>query len=144
MGCGIGVVGIVLGVLHPNLEIHFIDVNTRATHLAKLNAKKHKIKKYRVFTGDYLRILQEKGHNYDGIYYNPPIRLGKKVYLDHIMTALSHLSPSGVMNIVIKKKLGAESAYNTLEQNLEDSNRLIHILGKNSGYWVFEIQNQII
>ncbi len=143
MGCGIGVVGVVLGVIQPKLEIHFVDINSRATYLAELNAKKHKLKRFTVFTGDYSQILPENNILYDGIYYNPPIRIGKKIYLNHILQTLSYLSPNGVMDIVIKKKLGAESVYNALRQNLEDSNRTIQILGKNSGYWVFEIQNHI-
>ncbi|MBN2154796.1 MAG: methyltransferase [Candidatus Lokiarchaeota archaeon] len=139
MGCGIGVVGVVLGVLYPNLEIHFLDINARATLLAKKNAQFYDLKAYSTFTGDIMQILKENHRFYDGIYFNPPIRLGKKVYLNQILNAISFLKVKGVMDIVIKKKLGAESVYNYLENNLESQFQIV-LLGKNSGYWVFEIQ----
>jgi hypothetical protein len=44
------------------------------------------------------------------------------------------------MQIVIKKKLGAESAYNTLYTDFDEEKFSMRILGKNSGYWVFEIR----
>ena len=139
LGCGIGVVGVVVGVLQSNLELHFIDINSRATELAKVNVKNYKLKKYSIFTGDYMEILEKNSHQYDAIYFNPPIRLGKKVYYRHILHAIQYLSSNGYMQIVIKKKLGAESAYSYLQDSIEDSFEM-NILGKNSGYWVFEIR----
>ena len=141
LGCGIGVVGIVLNVERPNLEVHFIDINSRATELAKKNIKRYKLRKTSIFTGDYMKILEDNSFRYDAIYFNPPIRLGKKIYLSHIHNALNFLNPNGFMQIVIKKKLGAESAYNSLYTNIDENKFEMKILGKNSGYWVFEIRN---
>ena len=134
--------GIVLGVIHPELKVHFIDINSRATDLAKKNVQKYKLRSSSIFTGDYITILEKNTSLYDSIYFNPPIRLGKKVYLQHIIHALKFLKSTGYMDVVIKKKLGAESAYNYIENILDDSDFHMTILGKNSGYWVFEIQKQ--
>jgi 16S rRNA (guanine1207-N2)-methyltransferase len=140
LGCGIGIIGVVVGVNQPNLEVHFIDINARATQLARTNAKKYNLEYYSIFTGDCMDILEKNSLLYDAIYFNPPIRLGKKVYYNHILQAIQYLKPNGCIQIVIKKKLGAESAYSYLETNVEDSVFEMSILGKNSGYWVFEIR----
>lgn len=140
LGCGIGIIGIVVGVIQPKLEIHFIDINSRATELAKENTKKYNLQKFSLFTGDYTKILEKNSIFYDAIFFNPPIRLGKKVYYSHILHAIQYLNSNGYMQIVIKKKLGAESAFSYLENSLEESPFTMKILGKNSGYWVFEIR----
>ncbi|MHA1109951.1 MAG: class I SAM-dependent methyltransferase [Promethearchaeota archaeon] len=140
LGCGIGVVGIVISSEQHNLKTHFIDINSRATELTLKNIKKYKLRNTSVFTGDYMKILEENKFLYDAIYFNPPIRLGKKTYLPHIHKAAEFLTTGGVMQIVIKKKLGAESAYNSLYADLDEEKYTMKILGKNSGYWVFEIR----
>lgn len=140
LGCGIGVVGIIFSVEQPNLKTHFIDINSRATELTSRNVKKYKLRKTTIFTGDYMKILEENNFLYDAIYFNPPIRLGKKIYLYHIRKAAEFLTVGGYMQIVIKKNLGAESAYNSLYTDLDEGKFSMKILGKNSGYWVFEIR----
>jgi len=140
LGCGIGVVGIVISNEQHNLKTHFIDINSRATELTLKNIKKYKLRNTSVFTGDYMKVLEENKFLYDAIYFNPPIRLGKKTYLPHIRKAAEFLTTGGVMQIVIKKKLGAESAYNSLYADLDEEKYTMKILGKNSGYWVFEIR----
>ena len=140
LGCGIGVIGVVIGVLHPNLEIHFMDINSRGTELTKLNSEKYNLKSYTIYTGDYLKILEKNGFYYDTIYFNPPIRLGKTIYLNQIVFATQYLKFGGIMQIVIKKKLGAESVYDHLRKNLDERLYSIKIIAKNSGYWVFALQ----
>ncbi len=143
LGCGIGIVGIVLSVDHPNLKTHFIDINSRATELTSKNVKKYKLKNPSIFTGDYMKVLEENNYLYDAIYFNPPIRLGKKTYLSHIRKAAEFLTVGGVLQVVIKKKLGAESAYNLLYADFDEEKFGMIVLGKNSGYWVFEIKKLV-
>jgi hypothetical protein len=56
------------------------------------------------------------------------------------MHAIRFLYPNGFMDFVIKKKLGAESVYKWLNHEIDHSKFGLTILGKNSGYWVLEIQ----
>jgi 16S rRNA (guanine1207-N2)-methyltransferase len=140
LGCGIGIIGIVLYVENSQIEPHFLDINSRATDLTRRNVEKYHIPNASIFTGDCLVLLEDNNIRYNAIYYNPPIRLGKKIYLEHILKATHYLTPNGFMQIVIKKKLGAPSAYSFLDTNLDKAFFEMKVLGKNSGYWIFEIR----
>jgi 16S rRNA (guanine1207-N2)-methyltransferase len=140
LGCGIGIIGIVMSLENPQVEPHFLDINTRAIDLTKKNVEKYHVPNASIFTGDCLVLLVENNIRYDAIYFNPPIRLGKKVYFEQIFKAIQYLTPKGFLQMVIKKKLGAQSAYSFLEANLDENLFEMKILGKNSGYWVFEVR----
>lgn len=143
LGCGYGVVGVFLGKFNPNLTIHLIDVNLRAIELAKKNLELNNVKNYQVFTGDLQTILKQNNCLYDAIYFNPPIRIGKKNYISIIIDVLEYLKKEGMFFIVIKHNLGAESAYQEIIYELEqrDIDKLYEtmIIAKNSGYWVIKI-----
>jgi 16S rRNA (guanine1207-N2)-methyltransferase len=143
MGCGYGVVGVFLGKYNNKLTIHLIDQNQRATELAKKNLQLNSIKNYKIFLGDFNRILIENKNLYDGIYFNPPIRIGQKNYISYIINALEFLRNNGYLFIVIKHKLGAESALNKIIEELESQDKIkfydFKVIAKNSGYWVMRI-----
>ena len=76
MGCGYGVLGIVLAkVLLAKVDM--VDVNLRALHLSKINAKLNGV-------FDLVNIFESNCYSsvsgkYSTIITNPPIRAGKKV-----------------------------------------------------------------
>ena len=75
MGCGYGVLGIVLNK-KLNCAVDMVDVNRRALHLTELNIRNNFCKNINVFES----FTYEKVDNlYTSIITNPPIRAGKKV-----------------------------------------------------------------
>lgn len=143
LGCGYGVVGVFLGKINENLSIHLMDVNLRAIELAKKNLEINNIKNYTVFAGDLSTILKHNNYFYDAIYFNPPIRTGKKNYISIIIYVLDFLKNNGSCFIVIKHNLGAESAFQMIIDELEkreiDSLYETSVIAKNSGYWIIKI-----
>ena len=140
LGCGYGPIGIVLGFQSPQSTIYFIDINKRAIWCVKENIKlnlPYNRKQYIPLLGNYLDPVKTKGLKFDGIYMNPPLRQGRKEFLNIIGELPHHLKPDGFFQFVIKKKMGAEYIFKYLEDNYSESN--IEILCKRSGYWVFNM-----
>ena len=73
LGCGYGAIGIVIKkILDTNVTM--IDINNRAIHLTKMNAKKNNV---------LVNVINSDGYEnvddlFDYIVSNPPIRVGKK------------------------------------------------------------------
>ena len=51
---------------------------------------------------------------FDAIYMNPPLRKGRKEFLNLFEILPSYLKQNGLFQFVIKKKLGAEYVYKYL------------------------------
>lgn len=129
MGCGIGVIGILLKKHHPELAITMVDINERAVQLAKENSKLHHQNENVVFVSDGYTQVSE---SYDIIVSNPPIRTGKKVIYRMFEQAFEHLNHQGSLYLVIRDKQGAKSAVKFLETIFPD----VQVLEKEKGYWI--------
>jgi 16S rRNA (guanine1207-N2)-methyltransferase len=128
LGCGIGVISIVLKTFNPKLELTLSDVNERAVRLSQKN-----LKKYGFNDKALLSYLFEKiDESFDFIYFNPPIRAGKKVIYEGFSQAYQHLLPNGRLFIVIRRDLGAESAIKQLKLTYQS----VEVISKTKGYWV--------
>jgi len=139
LGCGYGVIGIVLAYESPFSPVYFIDVNKRAIWCTRENVRLNlPINKgqYRIYTGNYFNPIEETKVMFDAIYMNPPLRKGRKEFLDLFKTLPNYLKPNGSFQFVIKKKMGAEFVYKYLLDLFSDDR--IKILCKRSGYWVFQ------
>jgi len=138
MGCGYGPIGIVLGQESPRSKIYFTEINRRAIWCVKENVKinlpdsKSRIK---ILSGNYFEQINKKNIKFDGIYANPPLRLGKQEFLNVYKEVPHYLEPNGFFEFVIMKKMGAASLYSVLKEIFPKSN--VEILCKRSGYWVF-------
>ena len=95
-------------------------------------SRKREIK---VLSGDYFEPIKNKNLKFDGIYINPPLRQGRKSFLELINNIPSHLKPKGSFQFVIKKKMGASYILNHLKETFPDEK--VDIICKRSGYWVF-------
>ena len=127
MGCGYGVLGIVLNK-KLNCAVDMVDVNRRALHLTELNIRNNFCKNINVFES----FTYEKVDNlYTSIITNPPIRAGKKVVYDIVMNAKSHLEDNGRLFLVIRKEQGAKSLIRDLEKNYT-----VEILNKKKGFYI--------
>ena len=127
MGCGYGVLGIVLNRL-TQCSVDMVDVNLRALHLAKLNVEKNQSIHINVFESNTYQNIQSK---YSCIVTNPPIRAGKKIVYDIVMNARNYLERDGKLFLVIRKEQGAKSLIVDLKKFYN-----VDIIQKKKGFFI--------
>jgi len=128
IGCGYGPIGIIASKITSN-NVTMCDVNKRALHLARMNAKEN---------GVEANILESNCYeNIDGIFdtiiTNPPIRAGKKILYEILFDAEKHLTRNGKLFLVIHKDQGAKSLIKDLEKTYN-----VEVLEKNKGFFVIK------
>lgn len=136
LGCGYGVIGIVLAYLSPQSNVYLTDINKRAIWCTKENIESNLpdwSSKILALHGSYFNPLRNKGLKFEAIYINPPLRKGRKEFLNLFQEIPEFLVKGGFFQFVIKRKMGAEFILNYLKRN----NKTIEIICKRSGYWVF-------
>jgi 16S rRNA G1207 methylase RsmC len=118
IGCGWGPISLSLGLAAPDLDVWALDVNERALELTATNARRLGLERVRaVRAADVPTDLE-----FDVIWSNPPIRIGKAA-LDALMFEwLPRLAPGGQAWLVVGKNLGADS----LQRRLADAGRVPH------------------
>ncbi len=105
VGCGYGIIGITLSKI-ASVHSTLVDVNKRALHLAKMNAKNLGVDAD-IFESDVYSNVSGK---YDVIITNPPIRAGKQKVMQFLLEAYDYLRDDGELWIVMRKDQGAKSA----------------------------------
>jgi len=143
LGCGYGTIGIVLAYEAPQSTVYLIDINKRAIWCAKENRKINlpdRENQVIIMSGNYFDPIKTKNIKFDAIYMNPPLRQGRKEFLDLFEDLPNYLKPSGFFQFVVKKKMGAEFIFNYIRKSYSED--VISVTCKRSGYWVFNyIQN---
>lgn len=130
MGCGYGVFGIVLARVTSH-RVDMVDVNHRALHLSKRNAKLNGVSDLvSIFESNCYSNISEK---YSTIITNPPIRAGKKIVYDIVMNARNYLEDGGNLYLVIRKEQGAKSLIVDLEKVYT-----VKVLEKKKGFFVIQ------
>jgi 16S rRNA (guanine1207-N2)-methyltransferase len=106
LGCGYGVIACALALSVPTSEVWAVDVNERALRLSSENAK-------RLEVGDRLHAVQPGDVppevEFEEIWSNPPIRIGKQALHALLLDWLPRLAPDGRAVLVVGKNLGADS-----------------------------------
>lgn len=116
LGCGWGPIALTLGFESPKSEIWALDVNERALELTKRNAEINGVKNVRtVLAADI-----PSDTTFDLIWSNPPIRVGKEVLHELLMTWLPRLNNGGAAYLVVQKNLGSDSLIPWLASHLGD------------------------
>ncbi len=130
VGCGYGVIGIVLAKVNPKLRVYMVDINREAVKLAKRNIKRNGVEdRVVVLHGDLYEPV--KGILFDAIYSNPPLAAGMDVVKRIIIEAPQHLKEGGTLQVVVRK--GAETVRKTMEQTFGNVKQLV----SKWGYKVF-------
>ena len=111
IGCGYGVVSVVLKSFYPEISITLSDVNERALELSEENLKKYGINDYHIIKSDAFEKITEK---FNVILSNPPIRAGKDIIFKIYSEAYEHLNENGEFYCVIQTKHGAKSTQKKL------------------------------
>lgn len=130
MGCGYGVFGIVLARVTSH-RVDMVDVNHRALHLSKRNAKLNGVSDLvSIFESNCYSNISEK---YSTIITNPPIRAGKKIVYDIVMNPRNYLEDGGNLYLVIRKEQGAKSLIVDLEKVYT-----VKVLEKKKGFFIIQ------
>jgi 16S rRNA (guanine1207-N2)-methyltransferase len=137
LGCGIGTISVVLKSFKPNLKLTLSDINERAVKLSQKNLDKYGFNDSKVIVSNLFEKLKQ---SFDFIYFNPPIRAGKKVIYDGFAQAYQNLAENGRLFIVIRRDLGAESAIKELRKSFQR----VEVISKTKGYWVIKSQKTIL
>lgn len=121
LGCGYGVIGLAIAALVPEATVTGVDVNERAILLANENAASLGLANFRASK-------QAEGE-YDEIWSNPPIRIGKQALHELLLTWLTRLVPGGRAVMVVGKNLGADSLQAWLTEQGYPTTRLASAKG---------------
>lgn len=127
LGCGLGVVGIILGTFNKGINIDMVDINERAIDLAKNNLVLNNVKA-NVFVSDIYSNIDNK---YDFIITNPPIRAGKNVIRGFLLGSYDYLKDNGILYFVMRKDHGVKSMIGELSVKFNTS-----IVNKDKGFYV--------
>ena len=130
-GCGYGPIGICIAS-NTNSNVDMIDINERALHLARTNAKINKVN-VNIFESDIYSNISKK---YNYIITNPPIRVGKKILYEILVGAKQYLKQDGHLIFVINKDQGAKSTMKDMEKYYN-----VKLINKNKGFFIIDCQN---
>ncbi|MBQ1894663.1 MAG: class I SAM-dependent methyltransferase [Clostridiales bacterium] len=114
LGCGCGVVGIVLKSVFMACDVVQVDINERAVALSQENAKLNSVKMTKCVQSNVLEAL-DKDMMFDAVITNPPVRAGKQTVFAFYEQAYDHLKPGGSIYVVLQRKQGAPSSAAKLE-----------------------------
>lgn len=129
MGCGYGVLGIVLNKI-TDASVDMVDVNLRALHLSRRNIEENNCSNVSVFESDCYKSITSK---YQTIITNPPIRAGKKIVYEIVMDAKNYLENDGSLFLVIRKEQGAKSLISDLKKIYQ-----VEIVEKKKGFFILK------
>jgi 16S rRNA G1207 methylase RsmC len=131
LGCGYGVIGLAIAAQVPEAVVTGVDVNERAVLLADENAARLGLTNYRATTAAR-ELAGEPGAEpaqYDEIWSNPPIRIGKQALHELLLTWLPRLVPGGRAVMVVGKNLGGDSLQRWLGEQGYPTTRLASAKG---------------
>lgn len=135
IGCGYGVVTVIVKAFFENVKTMSSDVNERALELTTENLLKNEVVKdendeFGVRKSFAFDNISEK---FDVILSNPPIRAGKQTIFQIYEKSFEHLNENGEFYCVIQTKHGAKSTQKKLEEVFGNC----ETLEINAGYRIF-------
>ena len=135
IGCGYGVVSVVMKAFFQKIKTVSSDVNERALELTTENLLKNEVVKdenddFEVRKSFVFDNISEK---FDVILSNPPIRAGKQTIFQIYEQSFEHLNKNGKFYCVIQTKHGAKSTQRKLEEVFGNC----ETLEINAGYRIF-------
>ena len=116
IGCGWGPITLTLAMLAPQAQVHAVDVNSRSISLTKRNAAALGLSNVTVGTPESV----DPKLRFDTIWSNPPIRVGKEVLHEILLTWLPRLAPGGEAYLVVQKNLGSDSLQKWMDAQLKE------------------------
>jgi 16S rRNA G1207 methylase RsmC len=137
VGCGWGPITLSLASRVPHATVWAIDVNERSMELTRLNAERLGLTNVKVCRPEEV----PADLKFDGIWSNPPIRVGKEVLHEILLTWLPRLNEGAESYLVVQKNLGADSLHRWLEAELPAGFSTIRVDTAKS-YRVLRVKNR--
>jgi len=123
LGCGWGPVALTMAALRPDATVWAVDVNERALDLLRSNAdrlaRRRALAPGIAATPDGVPADLE----FDAIWSNPPIRVGKAALHAILATWLPRLRPGADAYLVVQRNLGADSLLPWIAEQRDDEGR---------------------
>lgn len=117
IGCGWGPIALSIASRSPKATVWAIDVNSRSLELTKANAARLGLTNIKVMTPEEV----PADIKFSGIWSNPPIRVGKDVLHEILLTWLPRLEANAEAFLVVQKNLGADSLQRWLTAELPEN-----------------------
>ena len=131
LGCGYGPIGIILKKI-KDVNVTMCDINKRALHLTKMNAKKNNVLINAIESNGFENIE----NSFDYIVSNPPIRIGKNNLYKLLIDSKSHLKNGGELLIVVRKEQGALSLIRDMSVHY-----CVKVIDKQKGFLIISLKN---
>jgi 16S rRNA (guanine1207-N2)-methyltransferase len=132
LGSGYGPIAITLARRSPAARVWAVDINQRALELTRANAEAAKTGN--IVTGKPEEVPADL--QFDAIYSNPPVRVGKAPLHQLLMTWLPRLRPGSPAYLVVQRNLGSDS----LAKWLDAQGLKVERLKSKKGYRILEVK----
>jgi 16S rRNA G1207 methylase RsmC len=122
LGCGIGVVAVLVKMAEPSVSVVASDVSERAIELTKKNATLHKLDIDIRLSDGYAQVPEQ----FDAILFNPPYVAGRETIYRLMQEAHDHLLLGGTLQLVALHNKGGETLGKRVMElfgNCDDSRR---------------------
>lgn len=137
VGCGWGPIALSLAMRAPKATIWAIDVNERSIQLTRENAERLGLTNIKVCRPEEV----PADLKFEGIWSNPPIRVGKEILHELLLTWLPRLSEGSESYLVVQKNLGADSLHRWLDAQLPEGFSTIRVDTAKS-YRILRVKNR--
>lgn len=120
LGCGYGLMSLLIKRIKPDLSVVGTDINPRAVQCAIASAVKMDLPvDFRVGDG-----TSDIDQSFQTVLLNPPIRAGKETVYRLFQESYDILTNEGSLYVVIRRQQGAASAFKELERIFGNVSRL--------------------
>ncbi|WP_181445500.1 class I SAM-dependent methyltransferase [Flexivirga caeni] len=133
LGCGWGPIALTLGLRSPAAAVWGVDVNERALGLARDNARSLGLPNVHAVSAQAV----PADLRFDLIWSNPPIRVGKQVLHELLLTWLPRLAADGVAYLVVQRHLGSDSLQRWMTEQGYAATRFTSV----KGFRILRVEN---
>jgi len=131
LGCGCGVVGIVVAEIFPKCKVVMSDVNKRAVYISSKNMRNHGLENVEVVESDLFKKIDDT--DFDTIITNPPMVAGRELCYKIIEESFLHLKQGGVLQLVARHQKGGKM----LEEKMKEVFGNVEQIAKKGGFRVY-------
>ena len=136
LGCGWGPISLTLALRSPEATVYGVDVNERALDLLRTTAASLDLTSVHACRPEDVPADVE----FAAIWSNPPIRVGKAVLHELMMTWLPRLAVGGAAYLVVQKNLGSDSLQKWLRGQLPAESYAVERFALDKGFRVLEVR----
>lgn len=130
LGCGAGIIGIVIAKVFPDSDVLMIDLNRRAVKIAEMNIKLNNLSNCKA---KYSNLFSKVNEKFDAILVNPPMSAGKSVCFEIIEKSKDFLNDKGLLQLVARHNKGGSSLKKKMEEVFGNASEIV----KRGGYRVY-------